>query len=124
MASAGQNGPRETRGKTGKSREAKKPEEDVEKALLDRCLGYTMAVKKTYKLKHVEYGENGRKISEKEELQTGVDEIHVPGDTGAQKFWLVNRRHDRWQSRPEPPADEAGLKRAEELLGGVDSALS
>lgn len=28
------------------------------------------------------------------------EEIHVPGDTTAQIFWLKNRQPDRWKDRP------------------------
>lgn len=95
----------------------------VEKALLNRCVGYTVPLKRTYKLKRVEYGENGRKLKEWEELETGVDETHIPADTTAQKYWLGNRLNARWRDKPEAPADGKSLEKAKELLGGVDSAL-
>ena len=99
------------------------PDEEVENALLSKCRGYTVSLKKTYKLKRVEYGENGRKLREWEELRTGVDEAHVPADTGAQKFWLANRRKGSWRDKPEAHAGEETLKKAGELLGGVDSGI-
>lgn len=95
----------------------------VEKALLNRCVGYTVPLKKTYKLKRIEYGENGRKLKEWEELETGVDETHIPADTTAQKYWLGNRLKGRWRDKPEAPAGGKSLEKARELLGGVDSAL-
>jgi hypothetical protein len=61
-------------------------------ALHRKAVGYTAPVKKTYKLKRVEYDpDSGKKLSEYEELQTGIDEAHVPADTRAEIFWLQNR---------------------------------
>lgn len=76
--------------------------EAVETALYDRCLGYNRAVKKTFKLRRVEYDpQTGRKIAEYEELVDGVDEVHVPADVTAQKFWLTNRVPERWANKVE-----------------------
>ena len=76
--------------------------EEVEAALYKKCLGYTVKVKKNFKLRRVEYDEaTGRKVGEREELVTGEDEVHVPADVGAQKFWLTNREPERWSNRVE-----------------------
>lgn len=89
------------------------PDEEVEAALFRRSVGYTAKVAKTFKVKVTEYDENtGRKIREVEKLVTGYDEVHVPADTNAMIFYLVNRKPDRWQRdpKPEPPAaDEGGI---------------
>ena len=45
------------------------------------------------------------------------------GDTTAQIFWLKNRRPDKWRDKVEPNTDDCALKRAIELLGGVDTAI-
>ena len=45
------------------------------------------------------------------------------GDTTAQIFWLKNRRPDKCRDKPEVPGDSDGLKRAKELLEGIDSAI-
>ena len=74
---------------------------EVESALHSLAVGYTKALRKTYKVKHVEYGENGRKLREYEELETGIDDVHVPPNMSAQKFWLENRAPEAW-------GDEAG----------------
>lgn len=75
---------------------------EVEAALYKKCLGYTVKVQKTFKLRRVEYDEaTGRKTGEREELVTGEDEVHVPADVGAQKFWLTNREPERWSNRVE-----------------------
>lgn len=73
----------------------------VENALLKKTEGYTVELKKTFKVKVSEYDEEtGRKIAEREELQVGIDEVHIPADTTAQIFWLKNRRPDKWRDKP------------------------
>lgn len=80
----------------------KRSNDEVEAALYKKCLGYTVKVKKTFKLRRVEYDEaTGRKVGEREELVTGEDEVHVPADVGAQKFWLTNREPERWSNKVE-----------------------
>lgn len=85
------------------------PDDEVEAALFKRATGYNVPVVKHYKLRRVEYDEaTGRKISEKEELVEVEETEHVPADTRAQIFWLINRRSERWQSSPERAAEDEG----------------
>ena len=79
---------------------------EVENAMHDLCLGYTAKVHKTFKLRHVEYDDLGHKVREWETLGTGIDEVHVPANVNAQKFWLANRRPDVWRERREAEAAE------------------
>lgn len=74
---------------------------EVENALLKKAKGYNVEIKKTFKVRKIDYDSSGKKIREYEELQTGYDEVHVPADTTAQIFWLKNRRSDRWRDRQE-----------------------
>ena len=61
----------------------------MESALLHKATGYDKPVKKAFKVKTVSYDpETGKKVQEKEELQTAEEEMHVPGNTTAQVFWL------------------------------------
>lgn len=79
----------------------------VEDAIYRRARGYKVAVRKTYKVKRVEYDpDTGRKTCEREELQAGTDEVVVPADVRACAYWLVNRAPTRWREHPEP--DSAG----------------
>ena len=99
---------------------------EVENSLLKKCHGYTVDLKKTFKVKRVEFDpDTGRKISEYEELVVGYDQAHIPADTPAQKFWLINRAKDKWREKQEPENTEINeqLERVDELLGGVDSAI-
>ena len=75
---------------------------EVENALYKKALGYTVPVKKTFKVKRIEYNpETGKKISEYEELVDGFDEVHIPADTTAQIFWLKNRKKQQWRDKVE-----------------------
>ena len=68
-------------------------------------------MKKTYKLKRTEFDpESGKKLLEYEELQTGIDEAHVPADTRAEIFWLQNRCGGEWgQEKAEQDAESGGV---------------
>ena len=69
--------------------------------MLKRCMGYNARVAKHYKIKTVDYDENGKKISEHEELKEVYDEVHIPADTTAQMFWLANRKKKDWKYKPD-----------------------
>ena len=74
---------------------------EVEGALLKRCMGYNARVAKHYKIKTVDYDENGKKTCEREELKEVYDEVHIPADTTAQMFWLANRKKQSWKYKPD-----------------------
>ena len=74
---------------------------EVEGALLKRCMGYNARVAKHYKVKTIDYDENGKKLCEREELKEVCDEVHIPADTTAQMFWLTNRKKKDWKYKPE-----------------------
>ena len=69
----------------------------VIRALYKKATGFNVGLKKTYKLKRVEFDpQTGKKLREYEELATGMDETFIPGDLSAEKYWLECRRGDRW----------------------------
>lgn len=74
-------------------------DKEVEESLLKKAKGYTVKLKKTFKLKKVTYGVTGRKEKEEEYLEVGEDEVHIPADTLAIIFWLKNRMPDKWKDR-------------------------
>ena len=79
------------------------PDDEVEAALFKLACGYTVDLQKTFKLKRSVFDpETGRKVEEYEELVTGIDQAHVAANVEAQKFWLANRRRDKWKYKPEP----------------------
>lgn len=74
---------------------------EVENALYKKTKGYNVQLVKTFKTKHIKYDKAGRKASEDEILEQGIDEIHVPADTTAQIFWLKNRKPAEWRDKQE-----------------------
>jgi hypothetical protein len=93
---------------------------EVENALLKKTKGYNVQLIKTFKTKHIKYDENGKKISEDEILETGVDEVHVPADTTAQIFWLKNRKPVEWRDKHEQEVEITGLPQIIIKRGGSD----
>lgn len=83
----------------------------VMEALHRKAVGYTTPIKKTYKVKHTEFDpDSGKKVLEYEELQTGIDEAHVPADTRAEIFWLQNRCGGEWgQGKQEEEGESGGV---------------
>ena len=82
---------------------------EVENALHRRAMGYTVEIKKTFKIRSVDYNpDTGKRIREREELVTGIDEVHVPADTTAQIFWLKNRKPQEWRNNPDSADSDAG----------------
>lgn len=72
---------------------------EVENALYLKCIGHKMQLKKTFKVKKIEYNDAGKKIKEEENLETGEDEVYIPPDTKAIIFWLTNRMREDWKER-------------------------
>lgn len=80
----------------------------VEDAICRRAKGYKVSLKKTLKVKRVDYDpDTGKKTCEREELLPGVEEVHVPGDVRAAAYFLNNRAPDRWCEHPNT-SEEAG----------------
>ena len=71
---------------------------EVENALLNKALGFKVTVKKSYKVKDVEY-DNGRKVRETERIEIVDEEQYIPPDTTAQIFWLKNRKPAEWRDK-------------------------
>ena len=69
----------------------------VENAHYKSACGYTVLVKKNYKLKHVKYND-GKRVSEDEELVTKEEEVHIPANVQAQISWLCNRKPGDWKN--------------------------
>ena len=85
---------------------------EVENSLLKRAKGYTAKIKKTFKVKKVEYDPSGKKIKEEEVLEVGEDEIHVPADVTAMIFWLKNRLPEKWKDKQFAVSDIADADEA------------
>ena len=90
-----------------------RPDSDfhVINALYKKATGFNVELKKTYKLKKIDFDpETGKKIREYEELAMGVDETFIPADLSAEKFWLESRQGERWSrsAHSSVPDGEAG----------------
>ena len=100
----------------------------VEEALYRRARGYKVSLKKSIKVKRVEFdSDTGKKIAEREELETGVEEVHIPADVRVCAYYLNNRDPARWREHPSeagggelpgmvafPPVEEVTFAEAEE----------
>ena len=82
---------------------------EVENALHKLTLGYTVKLQKTFKVKRTYFDDHNRRC-EADELVVGIDEMHVPANVNAQKFWLANRKPKQWRERIE-------------AVSGTDNAL-
>lgn len=81
----------------------------VENSLFKMTQGYTMNVKKAFKVKKIEYDDTGKKKVEKEELQYAEETEYVSPDIKAIMFWLKNRKPDIWREKiVDKEGDEGG----------------
>ena len=73
----------------------------VEDALYRRACGYKVKLKKSYKVKTVEYDrDTGKKVEEREDLKEGFEEVHIPADVRVCAYYLNNRSPARWREHP------------------------
>ena len=78
----------------------------VEDALYRRACGYKVKLKKTFKLKRVDYDpDTGKKLTEREVLEAGFEEVHVPADIRVCAYYLNNRDPARWSEHPAAEGD-------------------
>lgn len=97
--------------------------------LTDEQIAHNMGINKStlydYKNKHSEISDALKKGKEvvDYEVENALLKKALNGDVTAQIFWLKNRRVSKWRDKPEPPVDDDALKKARELLDGVDSAI-
>lgn len=80
----------------------------VEDALYRRACGYKVRLKKSYKVKTVEYDrDTGKKLEEREDLRDGFEEVHIPADVRVCAYYLNNRDPARWQEHPKEECEDA-----------------
>lgn len=75
---------------------------EVENALLKRALGYTITI-------------NEQKIDKDGCVHDTKRDVHIPGDTTAQIFWLKNRKKEQWREKQEY-TNEEGFAKLDKLL--------
>ncbi len=82
----------------------------VEEALFRRACGYIQPLRKSIKVKRVEYDpDTGKKLSEREELEIGMEEEHIPADLRVCAYFLNNRDPARWRDHPETEEELGGM---------------
>ena len=79
----------------------------VEDALYRRACGYKVKLKKSFKVKVVEYDPaTGKKAAEREDLKDGFEEVHIPADVRVSAYYLNNRAPARWREHPREESEE------------------
>lgn len=92
----------------------------VEDALYRRACGYKVKLKKSYKVKTVEYDrDTGKKLEEREDLREGFEEVHIPADVRVCAYYLNNRSPARWREHPV----EAGEREPDGLVDYPDMEI-
>ena len=71
----------------------------IENALFRLAKGGKIKVTKVYKLKKIEYDNNGKKKLEQEYLETGEEEEYIEPDFKAISFWLRNKAPEDWRDK-------------------------
>lgn len=88
----------------------RKDDAAVERALLQSAVGGVHPVRKSYKVRRIEYDdETGRKRREYEEIVYGTEEAYDAPSVSAQQFWLKNRLPGTWGGEGPPQDGEAGI---------------
>lgn len=84
---------------------------EVENALLKRALGYTITLKE-------------QKVDKDGCIHDLQKDVHIPGDTTAQIFWLKNRRKQQWRDKVEVETNGEELNKVRELLTKISDGAS
>ncbi len=80
----------------------------VENALFEKSVGFERTLKKPIKVKEVIYNERGQRQKEIERIEYGEEEVFIPPETNAAKFYLLNRAPDRWREHRETAVESNG----------------
>lgn len=89
----------------------------IENALFQKAKGFHETIHKPMKRRVREYDpETKRCIREEEVVDIVEEEIYIPPDTNAAKFWLTNKAPTRWTEKVLVEGE--GSLRLEDLLDG------
>lgn len=75
----------------------------VENSLYKKAIGYTITLHK-------------QKVTKDGYVVDIEEEMHVPGDTTAQIFWLKNRKPEKWREKVVNDDDEKEIKNAKDII--------
>lgn len=71
----------------------------VENSLYKKALGFYVTETKAFKVKRVEFDDRGRRVEEREELQTAEQTRYIEADTKAIALWLHNCMPEKWNEK-------------------------
>lgn len=80
----------------------------VENALFEKSVGFERVRRVPIKVKEVIYNERGQRQKEIERIEYGEEEVFIPPETNAAKFFLLNRAPELWREHREPAAESNG----------------
>ncbi len=72
---------------------------EVADKVYQRACGFKYVEQQAIKVKEVQYGDNGKKISEVEKVVVVEVNKMTPPDTTACMFWLTNREKEHWRNK-------------------------
>lgn len=91
-----------------------KKNQEVEKALYKKCLGYPYYEEVATKIKEEILAEDGKTVLVKEDVKVVQVKKYSAPDLGAQKFWLTNRKNKSWKDDPNKVANDKKLIKLKE----------
>ena len=84
---------------------------EVENALLKRALGYTITIEE-------------EKLDKYGDVHTLKKDVHIPGDTTAQIFWLKNRKKEQWREKVEVVKTDEDLQNINKNISNIANLLN
>lgn len=91
-----------------------KKNQEVEKALFKKCIGYKYTEEVATKIKEEVLAEDGQTILVKESVVVKEVKKYSGPDLGAQKFYLTNRSGTKWKDDPHKVENDKKLTKLKE----------
>ncbi|MCF2502762.1 hypothetical protein L0663_05190 [Dyadobacter sp. CY107] len=98
-----------------------KADADVAEKLHARALGCEWTEDQAFKIKHVKYDGNGKKLEVWEEVQIVAVRKAAPPDTPAISLWLRNRQSGKWRDKPDAADDLEDVIPVKVVVNVVDA---
>lgn len=92
-----------------------KKNQEVEKALFKKCIGYKYTEEVATKIKEEVLAPDGKTILVKESVDIKAVKKYSGPDLGAQKFWLGNRSSTKWKEDPHKVSNDKKLTKLKEI---------
>ena len=91
-----------------------KANQEVEKSLFKKCIGYKYTEEVATKVKEEVLAADGKTILVKENVIVSEVKKYSGPDLGAQKFWLINRQGMKWKEDPNKVANDKRITKLKE----------